>query len=166
MDSLNHPKVKVLTREIASGLGLDATLIDFVFAKTRPSYFDYRVEDPSAGWTCYLPEDTEVAYPLWSSNADQTLVIVSDGELAFARGWHDASDIEMLSKTSQGMLAHLMNALLESDLGLDDLRIAASACGFKYLDRVTEFNNRDFERQSWHDAFEQLIFEIDTHSSQ
>ncbi|MCA9068522.1 MAG: hypothetical protein KDA84_06350 [Planctomycetaceae bacterium] len=77
MDSLNHPKVQVFTREIAAQLGLEPTFVDFVFAEDKPQCFDFRCEDPANGWTCFVPEDVQVAYPLWSSNADQTLLLIT-----------------------------------------------------------------------------------------
>ncbi len=68
---LNHPKVKSLTRDVASLLGFDDRFTDFVFAESRPPCFDYRVEPPEGGWTCHIPDEYELAYPLWSQNADQ-----------------------------------------------------------------------------------------------
>lgn len=165
MNSLNHPKVKPLTREIANDIGLEPSFIEFVFATSRPSYFQYRIEDPATGWTCFLPDNIDVAYPLWSTNADQTLVLISNGEVAFAKGWHDLADIEMLARSSQGVLAQLMNALVESELSQDDLEFAASSCGFRYLDQLLEFRGRDLQDgQSWNDAFNQFIAKIDEQS--
>src|SRR5215471_11569969 len=75
MDDLNHPKVKPFTREVASALAIDPTFVDFVFAENRPECFRYWVEDVNGGWTCYVPEEFDVAYPLWCTNADQTLIL-------------------------------------------------------------------------------------------
>src|SRR5262245_47730125 len=85
MNDLNHPKVTPFTREIASQLGLDSTFVHFVFAKERPACFRYWCEDVKGGWTCFVPEDVAVAYPLWSTNADQTLILLAGSEVSYAR---------------------------------------------------------------------------------
>jgi len=76
MDDLNHPKVKPFTREIASALAIDRSFADFVFAINRPECFRCWVEDVNSGWTCYVPHDIDVVYPLWCTNLDQTLILV------------------------------------------------------------------------------------------
>lgn len=83
MDDLNHPKVKPFTREIASALAIDPAFVDFVFAEKRPECFRYWVEDVTGGWTCYVPDDFDVAYPLWCTNADQTLILVNESTASF-----------------------------------------------------------------------------------
>src|SRR5262249_4077136 len=133
MRDLNHPKVKAFTREIASQLRLDQSFVDFVFAKERPDRFRYRVEDVKGSWTCYIPEDVTVAYPLWSTNADQTLLLVSGSKISYGKGWHDNPDMEMISQTSQGLLANLLNAIWESEASEEEMREAAEFCGFRYL---------------------------------
>lgn len=163
MDIPNHPKVKPLTAKIARSIGLEQSFVDFVFATERPRCFRYRCEDAQRAWTCYIPDSADVAYPLWSTNGDQTLVLVTNRELSFGKGWHDNNDIEMLSKTSQGLLAHLMNAVLESEVSDEELHFAATACGFRYLDKLLSFRDSDFpDGMSWDEAFDQFIAEIDS----
>jgi len=90
MTDLNHPKVQPLSPEIAAGFGFDPTFVDFVFAESRPGCFDYWVESTEHSWTCHVPEHVEVAHPLWSTNADETLVCLGQGRRWFMRGGHHA----------------------------------------------------------------------------
>src|SRR4051794_31667285 len=99
MHDLNHPKVKPFTRDIASQLRLDQSFVSFVFAKERPDRFRYQCEDVKGSWTCYVPDDLTVAYPLWSTNADQTLLLLSGSKISYGKGWHDNPDMEMISQT-------------------------------------------------------------------
>ncbi len=86
MNDLNHPKVQAFTREVASNLAIDRTFIGFVFAEHRPECFRYWVEDVNGGWTCYIPDEYDVAYPLWCTDADQTLILAEDQRCRLAWG--------------------------------------------------------------------------------
>lgn len=74
---LNHPKVKPLTMTFAQQLKWNPKFLEFVFAAQRQACFDHTCEAPNSGWTCYVPDEFDVAYPLWSTNADQTLLLLS-----------------------------------------------------------------------------------------
>src|SRR5689334_9980928 len=104
MSDLNHPKVKPFTREIAAELGLDPTFVNFVFAKVRPDCFRYWCEGVEGSWTCYIPQAVTVAYPLWSTNADQTLLLLRGRDISYGKGYHDEPHMEEISQTSQGLL--------------------------------------------------------------
>jgi hypothetical protein len=165
MDDLNHPKVKPFTREIASALGLDSTFVDFVFAECRPKCFRYWVEDVHRGWTCYVPDEFDVAYPLWCTNADQTLILMSDSALSFAKGWHDNPDMEMISRTTQGLLTYLMNQVAESDVPDDELKVAADFCGYRFLHDLLRFIDIPTPAGvSWSDSMRQFIAYVDERS--
>jgi hypothetical protein len=160
MQDLNHPKVKPFTREIAWQLRLDPTFVDFAFAKERPACFRYWCEDAMGGWTCYIPDPVAVAYPLWSTNADQTLILVSGSEVSYAMGWHDNPDIEMISQTSQGLLADLLNKIWESEASEEEMRTAAQFCGFKYLSEYLAFVNQP-NAADWARTWREFISGID-----
>ena len=165
MIDLNHPKVKPLTRKIASSLAIDPTFVDFVFAKKRPECFRYWVDDINGGWTCYVPDEFDVAFPLWSTNADQTLILVKGSTLSFGKGWHDNPDMEMISTTTQGLLSNLMIEIAESDVLNDDLRQAAAFCGYRFVDDLLAFIDGPMpEGMSWSEAKDQLIATVDAKS--
>ena len=165
MQDLNHPKVRQLTREIATNLHLESSFVDFVFAKTRPSCFDNWVEDVAGGWTWYVPDEFEIAYPLWCTNADQTLILVGKAGLEFGKGWHDDADMEMISKTAQGLLTHLMNHIVEKDLSDDELRHASEFCGYRFLDSLLAFREVPLAAGvSWESAFDDLVADVDAKS--
>jgi hypothetical protein len=162
MRDLNHPKVKPFTREIASRLGLDSTFVNFVFAKERPVCFRYWCEDVKGGWTCFVPETADVAYPLWSTNADQTLILVAGSEVSYAKGWHDNPDIEMISQTSQGLLADLLDKIWQSETSDEEMRVAAQFCGFRYLrEYFALVNAPEPNGADWQRKWRQFISGID-----
>lgn len=162
MRDLNHPKVTPFTRGIASHLRLDSTFVDFVFAKERPPCFRYWCEDVNAGWTCFVPDNVSIAYPLWSTNADQTLILVAGGEVSYAKGSHDNPDIELISQTSQGLLADLVNRIWESEASDEEMRVAAQFCGFRYLRELFAFVNAPQPNGvDWEPSWRQFISGID-----
>lgn len=157
---LNHPKIRPLTRDLAQQFRLEQTFIDFLFARRRPWYFEYWCEQTDGGWTCFLPDKVDVAYPLWGTNADQTLLLVSGEKLSYAKGWHDNNDLERIAHTSQGLLANLMNEISESDVEECDLEAAAEFCGFRYLAEYQAFLDSD-DDQDWLIAWRSFISAID-----
>jgi hypothetical protein len=162
MHDLNHPKVTPFTRDVGSRLHLDPTFVDFVLSKHRPECFEYWCADSDRGWTCFIPEKIEVAYPLWCTNADQTLLLTAGGEISYAKGWHDNPDIEMIARTSQGLLAHLMNEIWESESTEAEMWEAAEACGFRYLREYFEFANEPEPPGSdWEAIWNQFVSKID-----
>lgn len=162
MSPLGHPKVEPLTREIATDLGLDPAFVEFVFAEARPECFDYWVEPPENGWTCFVPERAIVAHPLWSSNADQTLGLVTNEGLEFGHAYHDDLDFNRVAGTSQGLLANLFIALYESDVSHSELQSAASFAGFGYLDRCIRFSEAEGDDPgNWEARKSAFIAEID-----
>ncbi|PQO45770.1 hypothetical protein [Blastopirellula marina] len=165
MHDLNHPKVKPFTREIASALSIDQSFTDFVFAKNRPDCFQYWVEDVNGGWTCYVPDEFDAAYPLWSTNADQTVILVSDSAMAFGKGWHDNPEMEMISATPQGLLTYLVIQLAESGSPDAELRQAADFCGYKYLDDLLAFIDLPTPDSTWSEVTRQFIAAIDAKAS-
>jgi hypothetical protein len=104
--SLNHPKVSPITFEIALSLKLEPSFLAFIFAEQRPECFQNWCE--IGGWTCFVPDNFEIAYPIWSTNSDQILILISNGLISYGKGYHDCNEIEMISKTSQGLLAYLL----------------------------------------------------------
>ncbi|MEZ6058603.1 MAG: hypothetical protein R3C01_18030 [Planctomycetaceae bacterium] len=165
MVDLNHPKVKRLTREIAISLAIAPTFVDFVFAEKRPECFRYWVEDINGGWTCYVPDEFDVAFPLWSTNADQTLILVKGSTFSFGKGWHDNPDMEMISTTTQGLLSNLLIEIAESDVPNDDLRQAAAFCGYRFVDDLLAFIDGPMpEGMSWSEAKNRFIATVDAKS--
>ncbi|MEZ6045232.1 MAG: hypothetical protein R3C11_06545 [Planctomycetaceae bacterium] len=136
MDDLNHPKVRKFTREIGRRLRIDESFLDFVFADKRPDCFQYWVEDVASGWTCYVPDEFDVTYPLWSTNANQTLLLVTGDSLVFGQGYHDSPEVNLIAKTTQGLLTELMIQLIESEASDVELREAAEFCGYRFFDRL------------------------------
>jgi hypothetical protein len=156
---------KPLTREIAYSLAIDPTFVDFVFAEKRPTCFRYLVEDVNFGWTCYVPNDFDIAYPLWSTNADQTLILVKGSTISFGKGWHDNPDMEIISETTQGLLTYLINQIAESDVPDDELRQAASFCSYRFVDDLLAFiDGPRPEGTSWSEAMRQFIARLDAKS--
>ncbi len=136
MRDLNHPKVKSLTPGIAAALNFEPSLVSFLFSASRPACFDYWVESPDEGWTCNVPPHVDVAYPLWCTNADQTLVCVGQGRQWFMHGSHDSPETHDIATTVQGLLADLFFTLFESETTPEKLREAAACCGFRYVEDI------------------------------
>lgn len=165
MHDLNHPKVTLLTPEIASKLGLDATFIRFVFAKEKPECFRSWCEDASRGWTCFVPESVDRAYALWSTNANQTLVFVSDQKLSYGKGYHDCPEIQLISQTSQGLLAHLLFNISCSVTSDDEIAEAAEFCGFRSLSELLEYGKSPLlEANGWEERERVFFASIDARS--
>lgn len=163
MDELNHPKVKAFTRKIASDLALDPAFVEFVFSEKRPDCFEHWVEDVGSGWTCYVPDEFDVAYPLWSTNADQTLILVKGATLSFGKGWHDNPDMEMIAETTQGLLTNLIAEIAGVGVQDEELKRAAEFCGYRFLD---EFLTRADETPdaSWTESLARFIADVDARS--
>lgn len=167
MSSLNAPKVSPFTKEIGSKLRLDSSFINFVFSKERPTCFRYWCGDADNGWTCYVPDDVIVAYPLWSIWSDQALLLVSVSEISFARGFPDEPAVHIISKSSQGLLANLLRQIWESEISETEINEAAQFCGFRYLDDLLIFLNAPPETEdgvSWDDRWKAFIADIDSRS--
>lgn len=141
-DDLNHPKVSSLSRNLAVDLGFPSDFIKFIFSNERPPSFDYWVEETERSWACFIPDEYSAAYPLWSTNGDQTLALKSDNDLVFAKGWHDNPDIEFISKSLQDLLTHLMTELYESELSDDEMFEAAKACGYRFIEDFLAFRKK------------------------
>lgn len=159
MSDLIHPKVKEFSADVAKEFNLDEKFTEFVLSDNKPLCFEYRVENPSNGWTCYLPDEVEVAYPLWSCNADQTLLCVDKGGYWFARGYHDDHDLNRISNSHQGLLADLFISLYESEETDFALKEAASASGFRFLEKVLEFLEQ--EHEDHYGECEKFVLEVD-----
>lgn len=165
MCNLNHPKVRQFTPEIASELQLDQRFVNFIFAKERPEQFRYWCEGVTGSWTCYIPDNVTVAYPLWSTNANQTLLLLTENRISYGNGCHDNPNIEMLSRTSQGLLATLLNSIWESEASEEEMREASEFCGFRYLDDLFEFVNAPLsEGGGWEQTWRQFVSTIDAKS--
>jgi len=166
VDDLNDPKVRPFSRAIGQQLGLEPKFIDFVFSPHHHDFFRYRVESVGESWTAIIPPDVSAAYPLWSSNGEQTLVCVNGEGLWFGLGWHDGSDDpEYLSKSVQGLLARLFIDGVDPSAPLLEYEAAAETCGFRYLSDVVSFlrasagHDGAFQEKIWH-----FINEIDGRS--
>lgn len=162
MQDLNHPKISTFTRNVAATLNVERSFVDFVFAESKPSCFEFRCQPAQSGWTCYVPDDVDVAYPLWSSNADQTLLTVSRGAVAFADGYHDDPTFDRISGTAQGLLATLFISLYESEVTDDDLTAAAAFAGFRFLADCIRFQNSNgADYANWDSLLADFIATID-----
>ena len=160
MSDLNHPKVKLLTPDVARQLALGAVFTDFLFAQSRPGCFSFWVDPPTRGWTSYVPDHVDVAYPLWSTNADQTLLCVGENRRWFMQGYHDGMEPCDIANTVQGLLANLFFAMSDAGATDDELREAAKTCGFHYLDEFMSFFAKlsDEDYETW---TKRLVTEID-----
>ncbi len=103
------------------------------------------------GWTCYVPEEFDVAYPLWCTNADQTLILVKGSAIYFGKGWHDNADMEMISRTTQGLLTYLIVQLVDVGDSDDEILQAAAFCSYRYLDELRELMGQTPDR-SWNET--------------
>ena len=73
---------------------------------------------------------------LWEWSEEVSGVWRQDGRLEFIRygfGWPDK--FEVLARTEQGFWATQFDFLYESDAPLDELRAAAAAVGFRFVER-------------------------------
>ena len=142
-------------------------LSDFLwFAKERPECFRYWCEDVKGSWTCYIPDNVTVAYPLWSTNGDQTLLLLSENKTSFGKGYHDEPDIEWVSRTSQGLIADLLNSVWESEVSEEEFIEAAEFCGFRYLTEFLAFAKTPLpEDGTWEQKWRPFISEIEAKSS-
>ncbi len=163
MFKLNHPKVRVFSCEVASHLRLEPSFVDFVFADYRPECLRNWVEDAHTGWTCYVPEEFDVAFPLWCCNADQTLILGKGSEIFFGEGWHDNAEMEMISRTTQGLLTRLIAKLIDVGDSDDELHQAAESCNYSYLDELLELVRQTTDR-SWSETLKRFIAEVDARS--
>jgi hypothetical protein len=166
MNDLNHPKVRALSRAVASELQIEPEFADFLLCEKKPECFRYWCDPPSDGWTCYVPERIDVAYPLWSCNANQTLLHVVGSVLSYAHGYHDAPEVIPISGTHQGLLADLFIKLYEDEVPENDLVTAATFSGFRFLHECIDFqqaNGSDF--MNWTELKRQFIRCIDERSS-
>ena len=162
MTDLNDPRVKPLSREMAASLGFDPEFVDFVFASVQPGCLQYSVQKKDLGWTCHVPDDVEVAYPLWSTHSgDQILVCVGGGRRWFMRGFHGEPDALAISKTVQGLLADLFVEMYDSQATVEELRSAAQFCGFRHVDEVVAMAKGAGTDWNWEDAKKELVEEID-----
>jgi hypothetical protein len=164
MHRLNNPKIQPLTRSLALQLGLDPAFVEFVFATERPSSFDYWCEDLAGSWTAFVPDHVTVAYPLWATGADQTLLLVSGSSVSYGKGYHDGTpDVERISQTSQGLLATLLMQIWESGATADEMRDAAQFCGFHFWRDLVEFLDAtaSLDSQLWSKQEQTFIAEID-----
>lgn len=160
MNDLNHPKVMPFTREIASVLSIDRRFVEFVFAETRPDSFRYWVGDASRGWTCYVPDEFDAAYPLWSTNADQTLILTVGDAKYFGKGCHDNHEMELISRTTQGLLANLLAEIAGIEDSDEKLKLAAKFCGFDYLAELLVLLN-DVADFGWLQSLREFIEDVD-----
>lgn len=166
MRDLNHPKISKFTRDVAATLDVDRSFAEFVFVESKPACFEFRCQPAECGWTCYVPDNVDVAYPLWSSNADQTLLIVSRGAVTFADGYHDDPTIDRISSTSQGLLAKLFISLYESEVADEELTAAAAFAGFRFLDDCIQFQNSNgADYANWDSLLAGFIATIDVRAS-
>ncbi|MDB5340971.1 MAG: hypothetical protein JWN70_6590 [Planctomycetaceae bacterium] len=166
MSDMDHPKVQPFTRQVASELRLELSFVEFVFNTDRPECFRYWCEPVEGSWTCYIPDDVDVAYPLWACNGDQTLLLLADGQISYGKGYHDALDMEMISRTSQGLLADVINLLYESETTEDELRRAADLCGFRFLTEYLAFiKPRIPSERDWRGRWKSFIEDIDLKST-
>jgi hypothetical protein len=90
------------------------------------------------------------------------LILAAGKEVSYAMGWHDNPDIEMISETSQGLLADLLNKIWESEASEEEMRAAAQFCGFRYLSEFLAFVNAPQpEGVDWEPRWRQFISGID-----
>lgn len=147
-------------------LGVEPAFVEFVFAETRPTCFEFRIEDPKSGWTCFLPDEVDAAYPLWSANADQTLLLVSDGEERHLGVVVVPLSVPNVACTEQGLLARLLNAVHESEASDHEMAEAAAAAGFRFLPELLDFVAKPVpEGRSWDDSWDRFRADIDTRAA-
>lgn len=160
---LNHLKVRSFSREIARELALEPSFVDFVFAENRPECFRNWVGDLQGSWTCYVPDAFDVAYPLWSTNADQTLILRKGDSISFGKGWHDNPEMEMISETTQGLLTYLMEEVISSSESDEECIQAAQFCSYKFLDELLQLMEQTPDG-SYRDTLKRFIADVDARS--
>jgi hypothetical protein len=140
-------------------LGLSPKFADFVFLEPKPYRLRYRCESRHSGWVCFVPDDVEIVYPLWTCNADVTALWVRQGRQEFVNLYHDDPETLLLANTEQGLLLHLFLALLESEdwnnpaQALGRLEQLAEIAGFRCLKELHEWHQQlgpgctDFEER-------------------
>jgi hypothetical protein len=132
------------TPEDLLAAGLTRPFVAFVFTEPKPRPFTNWCEPRGAGWPCALPEDAEAVYPLWTRNADVTAAVVRGGRLTFMELNHDDPEPVELAATEQGLLARLFVSLIESPSATPaGLRRAAALAGFRHLDELLAWHERD-----------------------
>lgn len=73
--------------------------------------------------------------------------------------------MEMISETTQGLLTYLMNQVAESEVPDDELRQAATFCGYRFVDDLLAFiDGPTPEGMSWSEAMRQFIAGVDAKS--
>ncbi len=162
MNDLAHPRVSEFTHDVAKTLKLDKAFVEFVLNPSRPACFSYRCAPAANGWTCFVPDDAEVAHPLWSCNANQTLIFVSQGTVLYAKGSHESPTIDPIARTPQGLLADLFIDLYEDETELTELEAAADFAGFRFLGDCIEFQTANGANAiQWESLLADFIAAID-----
>ncbi|MCA9616695.1 MAG: hypothetical protein KC586_28245 [Myxococcales bacterium] len=158
---LNHPKVAPFTREVARALRLDPSFVEFVLASEKPECMSYWCEEPTAGWAAWVPDEWEVAYPLWCTGSNPTVILCAGDTHVFAHTYHDSDFVNVVARTAQGLLADLFVNLWENEVEDDPLRDAATACGFRYLDEVLRFEEEHNAAANYRELLPAFIAHID-----
>jgi hypothetical protein len=151
------------TREDLLALGLTPRFVAFVFVEPKPRPFTNWCEPREAGWPCALPEDAEAVYPLWTCNADVTAAVLRGGRVTFMELNHDDPEPVPLADTEQGLLVRLFVSLIESPSATpESLRRAAALAGFRHLDELVAWHERDEEDgRPFEDRLRQFVRALD-----
>jgi hypothetical protein len=148
-------------------LGLSPRFVGFVFLDPKPKAFRHWCESRDRGWACFVPEDVSGVYPLWTCNADVTALWMRRGKLEFVELSHDDPEPQVLARTEQGVLTDLFLHLLESEDWRDPaqsrarLREIADIAGFRHLDELNEWHERNGGASDFQKQWKQFVASID-----
>jgi hypothetical protein len=150
------------SRDDLLAIGLSAGFVDFVFLEPKPRLFASWCEPRENGWPCEEPAGAEAVFPLWTCNADVTAAVVGGGRVRFFLLRHDEPEPEHLADSEQGLLARLFVSLIES-VGATPkgLRQAAQAAGFRHLDELTAWRDRDRGDGPFEERLAAFVRELD-----
>jgi hypothetical protein len=154
-------------RDELLALGLSPTLVDFVFLEPKPKPFTSWCEPRENGWPSFLPPDVSAVYPLWSCNADLTVLWVRRGDREFVKLHHDDPTVDRLAKSEQGLLARLFVPLIEAQDwrrradAERRLRQAADLVGFRYLDKLRELYDEHAAADDFNQRLDRLVAWLD-----
>jgi hypothetical protein len=92
--------------------------------------------------------------------------VVRGGQVSFVELNHDDPEPVPLADTEQGLLARLFVSLIESPSATPEgLRKAADLAGFRHLDELVAWHERDEGSGSFQDRLRQFVRALDERAS-
>lgn len=148
-------------------LGLSESLIRLSEGKIPDETFQYRCKTPFYAYHGSRLPDGEIIVPLWDCGDFVTAVRGPTADkLEFIRfGIEYVDEFQIIARTEQGLLAHLLVELFEDndEWTPREFEVPANLVGFRYMSTlVAEYNSSDHSTPERHGEFvRRLVSAID-----